>query len=149
MSSTPSPPSLGTIPWPWSDLLDVLVLSWTAVVGQVFFDIEIGGEKAGRIVARLRRDVVPKTAEVPLLDAESLHEWCNLMLTHRPIRVHGAGFEVTCLFVDRCLGVCPELPAAVHGRQGLRLQGLGLPQVLTRSHHDKSTINVQHVSTLP
>lgn len=44
-------------------------LSWAAIVGQVFFDIEIGGEKAGRIVARLRRDVVPKTAEVPPLDS--------------------------------------------------------------------------------
>jgi hypothetical protein len=53
-------------------LLDVLVLSWAAIVGQVFFDIEIGGEKAGRIVARLRRDVVPKTAEVPLLGSLSI-----------------------------------------------------------------------------
>jgi hypothetical protein len=29
----------------------------------VFFDITIGGESAGRIVFRLRKDVVPKTAE--------------------------------------------------------------------------------------
>lgn len=82
MSCTPSRPSLGTISWRCADLLDVLVLSWgAAVVGQVFFDIEIGGEKAGRIVARLRRDVVPKTAEVPLLDSfdsNNIHEWFKL-----------------------------------------------------------------------
>jgi len=30
---------------------------------QVFFDIDIGGEAAGRIVMQLRRDVVPKTAK--------------------------------------------------------------------------------------
>lgn len=31
---------------------------------RVFFDISIGPEKAGRIVCRLRKDVVPKTVEV-------------------------------------------------------------------------------------
>lgn len=30
---------------------------------RVFFDIEIGGEEAGRVVMQLRADVVPKTAE--------------------------------------------------------------------------------------
>ncbi|EWM24217.1 Cyclophilin-like peptidyl-prolyl cis-trans isomerase domain protein [Nannochloropsis gaditana] len=30
---------------------------------QVWFDIDIGGERAGRITCRLRKDVVPKTAE--------------------------------------------------------------------------------------
>lgn len=29
---------------------------------QVWFDIDIGGERAGRITCRLRKDVVPKTA---------------------------------------------------------------------------------------
>jgi len=29
---------------------------------QVFFDVDIGGEKAGRIVFELSADVVPKTA---------------------------------------------------------------------------------------
>ena len=29
----------------------------------VFFDIEIGGKYAGRIIMQLRSDVVPKTAE--------------------------------------------------------------------------------------
>ena len=33
------------------------------VTKEVFFDIEIGGEKAGRIVIGLLGDVVPKTAE--------------------------------------------------------------------------------------
>lgn len=41
---------VGACPWWWSV--------------QVYMDIEIGGEPAGRIVARLRKDVVPKTAEV-------------------------------------------------------------------------------------
>jgi hypothetical protein len=31
---------------------------------RVFFDISIGGSGAGRIVCRLRKDVVPKTVEV-------------------------------------------------------------------------------------
>ena len=31
---------------------------------KVFLDISIGGEPTGRIVARLRKDVVPKTVEV-------------------------------------------------------------------------------------
>merc|ERR1719326_2671332 len=30
---------------------------------KAFFDIEIGGEKAGRVVMKLRKDVVPKTVE--------------------------------------------------------------------------------------
>lgn len=29
---------------------------------KVFFDIDIGGERAGRVTCRLRKDVVPKTA---------------------------------------------------------------------------------------
>lgn len=36
-------------------------------VVQVFFDINIGGTSAGRVVMELRADVVPKTAgEAPL-----------------------------------------------------------------------------------
>lgn len=31
---------------------------------RVFFDITIGGNAAGRVVCRLRKDVVPKTVEV-------------------------------------------------------------------------------------
>lgn len=34
-----------------------------ATTKKVFFDIEIGGEKAGRVVLGLYGDVVPKTAE--------------------------------------------------------------------------------------
>lgn len=36
----------------------------------VFFDITIGGSPKGRIEMELRRDVVPKTAEVRLLDVD-------------------------------------------------------------------------------
>jgi len=38
-------------------------LSKAALKPRVFFDMEIGGEKAGRIVMLLRGDVVPKTVE--------------------------------------------------------------------------------------
>merc|ERR1712176_1190907 len=39
------------------------ILSKSAMKPRVFFDIEIGGEKAGRIVMLLRGDVVPKTVQ--------------------------------------------------------------------------------------
>lgn len=38
-------------------------LSSDAANPKVFFDVSIGGEKAGRITFLLRKDVVPKTAE--------------------------------------------------------------------------------------
>ncbi|OLQ04575.1 Peptidyl-prolyl cis-trans isomerase [Symbiodinium microadriaticum] len=48
---------------------DMYQKKWDALLGKAakcprtFFDIEIGGEKAGRIIMMLRGDVVPKTAE--------------------------------------------------------------------------------------
>jgi hypothetical protein len=47
-------------------LLSIIALSFIScneVTSRVFFDIEIGGEKAGRIVMGLFGKVVPKTAE--------------------------------------------------------------------------------------
>jgi len=46
---------------------------------RVFFDISIGGGAAGRIVCRLRKDVVPKTVEVRLLMFEWLGLWDGCM----------------------------------------------------------------------
>jgi len=48
---------------------DMYQKKWDTLLGKAakcprtFFDIEIGGEKAGRIIMMLRGDVVPKTAE--------------------------------------------------------------------------------------
>ena len=41
----------------------ILAAASSAGASQVYMDIEIGGEKAGRIVMQLRADKVPKTAE--------------------------------------------------------------------------------------
>ena len=41
----------------------MLAAASSAGASQVYMDIEIGGEKAGRIVMQLRADKVPKTAE--------------------------------------------------------------------------------------
>ena len=45
---------------------------------KVFFDVKIGDQAAGRIVLRLRKDVVPKTVEV--------RAWCNGGLRFGPAR---------------------------------------------------------------
>ncbi|CAE7208501.1 unnamed protein product [Symbiodinium natans] len=86
-------------------LRDMYQKKWDTLIGKAakcprtYFDIELGGEKAGRIVMMLRGDVVPKTAEnfraslkaykVPLLkgvrhlaflgqfDAKSKEDWRN------------------------------------------------------------------------
>ena len=70
---------------------------------KVFFDMMIGSAQIGRIVMELKADVAP-SAHIKSRAPDSL--------------------------VDLCAGSTEdggELPGAVHGREGLRLQGLLLP----------------------
>ena len=62
----------------------------TVTTQQVYFDIEIGGDKAGRIVMELAADVAPKTAGTcvcPLvgLVGRPIEEWKLTHSTHPPI----------------------------------------------------------------
>jgi hypothetical protein len=112
---------------------------------KVFFDIDIGGERAGRVTCRLRKDVVPKTAGT-FLACSSV---CFLSLCS-----FWGSFECGAVRIDSCfISLClllyippscfpiplsttsplsffppyRELPRALHGREGLRLQGFSFP----------------------
>ena len=74
---------------------------------KVFFDMMIGSAQIGRIVMELKADVGPSAHIMPPIDATAPDS-----------------------LVDLCAGSAEdggELPRVVHGREGLRLQGLLLP----------------------
>lgn len=88
---------------------------------RVFFDITIGGSPAGRVVCRLRKDVVPKTVEVRLLPLSWLRPSVLSVLKR------GERYRVSAGTHTYAASTQTELPRAVHGGAGLRVQGLGLP----------------------
>eukprot|EP00964_Phaeocystis_antarctica_P063924 scaffold38396_cov65-Phaeocystis_antarctica.AAC.7 len=78
---------------------------------RVFFDVQIGMKKAGRIVIELFADIVPKTAEVRLPRSVRLACACLPHLPHPPVRA--------------------ELPLPVHwgaGRRARLGQGAALQE---------------------
>ena len=99
----------------------------------VFFDMTIGGAAAGRIEMTLRADVsscsaAKRTVQANRMFGVSRHLPVTLARHHTQRALPFAHRFATCRrhstgrSEDR-----RELPCAVHRREGLRLQGLGLP----------------------